>query len=131
MAIYALLPAAVALIAAALGRAARHADERWASLRLLVPAATMAALAGGVAVTLIDPEVGSGDVVAGVLLAAILLGAAPVVAFYTVGYLIRHGWLAVLVVVATAVPFVLYVLFGWLVVVGLVNCPPDAYECPI
>jgi hypothetical protein len=29
------------------------------------------------------------------------------------------------------VPLGYLYVFGWLVVLGFVHCPPDAYECPV
>jgi hypothetical protein len=35
------------------------------------------------------------------------------------------------VCLAAAVPVTYFYLLGWLLVLALVHCPPDAYECPV
>ena len=123
-------PVGVALIAVVLGRAARDDAQRWASARLLVFAAVVAAAAAGVAATQIDPTVPGGDVVQGLLLAA-ALGAFAVAAFYSAGYLVRRSWLLAIVLVAAVAPYFLFLFFSLLYVMDLVDCGPDAYECPL
>ena len=126
-----LIPAAVALLSTVLGRAARDDGSRWASGRLLVPAAGMFVVAGALAIFTIEPDISPGDVFEGVAISAVFMGAVPVVVYYTVGYFVRPWWLLVPVLVALAVGTFFYLFFGLLIVLDLVYCGPDAHECPL
>jgi hypothetical protein len=130
VALLAILPATIVLIAAALGRAARDNQRPWTGPRVLAPTMMIAAACATLAATGIDPGVSTRDAVTGVALAAIL-GALPVIAAYTVGYAIRRPWAAALVLLVAAVPLFYYALFAVIWVADLVYCPPDAYECPL
>lgn len=131
MAAIALIPIAVALIATVLGRAARDENRRWLDRRLLVMVTLMTLVAATLAIVGIDPEVPRGEAYTGVAIAAVFLGALPVIAYYTVGYLVRPWWLLAIVLVVLAVATFFYLFFGLLIVADYVYCPPDAHECPL
>ena len=131
MALILILPAAVALLATVLGRAARDESARWASRRLVVPAAAMFVVAGGLAILGVEPEVSSGDAFAGVLVSAVFLGLVPIAVYYSTGYFVRPWWLLVPALIALMVGTFFYLFFGLLLVADLVYCGPDAYECPL
>ena len=76
----------------------------------------MTIVAGAVAILGIDPEVTRRRRVRGVIVSAVFLGALPVTAFYTVGYLCRPWLLLVPVLAALAVGTFFYLFFGLLLV---------------
>ena len=79
-----------------------------------------------------DPGVPSSDAVLGLAAAGLLLGALPTYLFFALGRALGEHRIALgLVCAAVAVPVVLYYFVGWILVLGLVHCPPDAYECPL
>ena len=85
---------------------------------------------GVLAVTIYETGVSTEDTIKGVAL-AFALGAVPSYALFALGRALatRRVVLGIACAVLTApVAFVYFV--GWIVVTGLVHCPPDAYECP-
>ena len=61
-----------------------------------------------------------------------MLGAAPMYLYFALGRALAGRRTALgLLFAASAVPLVYYLFIGWLLVLGLVSCPPDAYECPV
>jgi hypothetical protein len=116
----------LAALAGVLRRGAKRPDPL-----VLIGAGALGALFAVLAATTHDPAVSSGDAVQGVVLAA-LLGAVPPYAFFLLGRaLAEHRITLGLICVASAVPVTYLYVLGWIIVVGLVHCPPDAYECPI
>lgn len=63
---------------------------------------------------------------------AMLLGAAPAYALFALGRaLATHRVVLGIGCLALTVPLGFMYFIGWIVVLGFVHCPPDAYECPI
>lgn len=127
--LYYLIPVAVAAVLAVAGVIRRD------SARPDVPALVAVALAGVgsavLAASTHEPDVPAGQAVFGVLGAGVFLGAAPACAYFALGRALARRPIALgLVFAASAVPLVVYLLMGWFVVIDVVHCPPDAYECP-
>ena len=62
---------------------------------------------------------------------AFLVGAAPAYALYEVGRaLATHRVVLSILCLVLTVPLGFMYFIGWIVVLGFVHCPPDAYECP-
>ena len=125
-----LAPVAVAVFATGIGVMRSNAARP-------DPVALLATGIGGIAFAVLavsqhDPGVAPGDAVAGVALAGVMLGAVPVYVYFVLGRaLARHQVALWLICAASAVPLVYYDLIGFLFVLDLVYCPPDAYECPV
>ena len=84
------------------------------------------------AATTHEPGVAVDDAVLGVAAAGLVVGALPVYLFFALGRaLANHRVTLALVCLAGAVPLGYFYLLGWILVLGLVHCPPDAYECPV
>ena len=62
---------------------------------------------------------------------AFVVGAAPAYALYEIGRVLarRRVVLGFVCLLLTA-PLAWLYFIGWIVVLGFVHCPPDAYECP-
>jgi hypothetical protein len=117
----------LAVVAGVLRRSAPRPDR---------PALAGAAIVGVafavLAATTHDPDVPFGDAVFGVAAAGLLLGALPPYLFFVLGRaLCQHRITLGLICMAVAVPVAYYYLVGWILVLGMVHCPPDAYECPL
>jgi hypothetical protein len=79
-----------------------------------------------------DSEVEGRTVFIGVLIGALVLGAFPVWVYFALGRaLAGHRVLLAVLFVASVVPLYLYCFLMLLLVVDVVGCPPDAYECPL
>jgi hypothetical protein len=126
-----IVPAAVALIAVVLGRAARDEAAGWASRRLIALAVAMTLFATVAAILSIEPDVPAGRAAGGVVISGICLGLLPVTVYYTVGYWVRPWWLLVPGLAALAVGTFFYLFFGLLIVADATVCTPDAHECPL
>ena len=85
---------------------------------------------GVLAATTYETGVTTENTIKGVAL-AFMVGAAPAYALYELGRLLarRRVWLGLACLVLTAPAGFVYFI-GWIVVLGFVHCPPDAYECP-
>jgi hypothetical protein len=84
------------------------------------------------AATTHEPGVPTGDAVAGVIAAGLVLGALPPYLFFLLGRaLSEHRVTLGLICAAGTVPLAYFYLVGWILVLGMVHCPPDAYECPV
>jgi hypothetical protein len=116
----------VAAVAGVLRRGARSPD-RFA----LVGAGALGVLFAVLAATTHEMGVPSGDAVQGVVVAA-LLGAVPPYAFFLLGRALAERRITLgLICVVSAVPVTYLYFLGWIIVLALVHCPPDAYECPL
>ena len=85
---------------------------------------------GVLAVTIYETGVSTEDTIKGVAL-GFALGAAPSYALFALGRALatRRVVLGIACALLTA-PAAFVYFVGWIVVTGLVHCPPDAYECP-
>ena len=84
------------------------------------------------AATTHEPGVPLEDAVKGVAAAGLLIGALPVYGFFLLGRaLANHRVTLGVLCVAGTVPLAYFYLLGWILVLALVHCPPDAYECPV
>ena len=78
-----------------------------------------------------DAEVEGRTVFIGVLIGALVLGAFPVWVYFALGRaLAGHPVVLAVLFVASIAPLYFYCLAMLLLVVDVVGCPPDAYECP-
>jgi hypothetical protein len=120
------LPAAAAFMGAARG------ETRRPDMLILVPMAVAGVALGLLALTAHDPDVPVYEAVEGVALAALLLGALPVYGFFTLGRaLAGRRIILVLACLGATLPVAYLYFIGWIAVLALVHCPPDAYECPV
>jgi hypothetical protein len=94
-------------------------------------AAAVGAVFGVLAATTHVAGVSTENTIKGIAL-AFAVGAAPAYALYEVGRLLarRRVWLSLACLLLTAPVAFLYFI-GWIIVLGFVHCPPDAYECPV
>jgi hypothetical protein len=84
------------------------------------------------AATTHEPGVSADDAALGIAGAGLILGALPAYLFFALGRaLAGHRVALALVWVASTVPLGSFYFVGWIVVLGMVHCPPDAYECPL
>ena len=84
-----------------------------------------------VAATTHDPGVSLDNAVKGVAAAGLLMGALSVYLFFLLGRALANHRVTLRVLCAAGtVPLVYFSVIGWILVLGLVHCPPDAYECP-
>jgi hypothetical protein len=123
-----LVPAGVAALAALIGVVRRSADR---PDPLALGVAGIAAVGFGLlAGSQLDPAVPPIEVIAGILVAALMLGAVPVYVFFLLGRaLARHPITLALIWAASAVPLFYYYVIGFFLVLDLVFCPPGAYDC--
>ncbi|HEX6653520.1 MAG TPA: hypothetical protein VF072_12305 [Thermoleophilaceae bacterium] len=93
-------------------------------------AVVVGAVFGVLAATTYEAGVSTEEAIKGIAL-AFLLGAVPAHALYELGRLLagRRVWLG-LACLALSAPLAFVYFIGWIVVIGFVHCPPDAYECP-
>jgi hypothetical protein len=116
-------------VPAALG-AVRRAEPRpdWLAV---AGAAAVGIVFGVLAATTYETGVSTEDTIKGVAL-AFLVGSVPAYALYEIGRLLatRRVVLGFACLLLTARVAALYFI-GWIFVLGLVHCPPDAYECPL
>ena len=93
-------------------------------------AALVGAVFGVLAATTHQAGVSTEDTIQGVVL-AVVLGALPAYTLYEVGrWLAGRRVVLAITCLVLAAPFAFVYFVGWIVVVWLVHCPPDAYECP-
>src|SRR5689334_16254436 len=118
------------MVMAALSTAAGQAEQgrRFWTVRLGALLVPTLAVAVAFAVNQHEPDVPTAGYVSGLLYGVVLAGL-PVLAFYALGRAAR-GWIATVVCVALMVPLGAYLAFTMFVIVDLVHCAPDAYECP-
>jgi hypothetical protein len=125
-----LIPLAIPVLAAFAGvmRSGAERPDRGALVGAGVVGIAFAILATGAH----DPAVAALDAVAGVVLAGLVLGTLPVYVYFVLGRaLARHRITLALICAASAVPLIYFYLVGWILVLAMVHCPPDAYECPV
>jgi drug/metabolite transporter (DMT)-like permease len=123
----ALVLAIPAVLVAYVGRSTERATGlHWFALAMLVGGAMVAAAQDRATGVEVLPYL-EGIVIAG---GGVAIG---LVSFYWLGKAMRRqpGVILVVATVAVSVPFALLTALALLEVVGLVHCPPDAYECPI
>jgi len=83
------------------------------------------------AATTHQSDVPTGEAVVGIAGAGLVLGALPPYIFFELGRNLAGREIAlVLVCAAGSVALSLFYIIGWIVVLDVVHCPPDAYECP-
>ena len=124
-----LVPAIVAAVATAVGRSTR--GERWWNPAL--------GFAGGLWCLVVlmiildghDSDVAALDFLAGLGLGVAAVGCLPFLGYYLLGRLPANKTVLLLAWVATLIPYYYYMLYAWIWTVGLVHCPPGAYECPV
>jgi hypothetical protein len=120
-----------ALVPAAAGAALDR--RRWLNGWFVAGVLLWVAVAVAAVAQSYDAGVSDADLVEGILLAALGIGALPFAAYYA---LARWLWrrqpivLAIAFVVSLA-PFAYYLFVAVLIAVGFLGCPPDSYECPI
>jgi hypothetical protein len=98
---------------------------------LAIGAAAMVGVVFGVlATTTYQSGVSTEDTVEGVAL-AFAIGAVPAYALFALGRALatRRVVLGIACALLTA-PAAFVYFVGWIIVIGFVQCPPDAYECP-
>ena len=79
-----------------------------------------------------DPEVSGASFARGLLIAGGLMALTPWVLFSLLGWLLaRHRVVLAVVWAVSIVPLYYYEFVVYLLAVGNVACPPDAYECPV
>jgi hypothetical protein len=107
-------------------------DARQPDWRAVLGGAVVSLIAAAIAYSWRDPDVDGSSVFFGVLTAALMLGALPVLIYFNLGrWLAGHRIVLGLIILATAVPLYLYYFLMLVLVFEVVGCPPDAYECPI
>lgn len=123
-----LLLVALVGVPAAVG-AVRHAVPRpdWLAVG---GAALVGVVFGILAGTIYETGVSTEDTIKGIAL-AFALGAVPAYALFALGRALatRRVVLGIACALLTA-PAAFVYFVGWIVITGLVHCPPDAYECP-
>ena len=93
-------------------------------------AAVVGIVFGVLAITTYRAGVSTEDAVKGAAL-AMLLGAAPAYALFALGRaLATHRVVLGIGCLVLSAPIGFMYFIGWIVVLGFVHCPPDAYECP-
>jgi hypothetical protein len=122
-----LIPAAAAAGACLVGASGRLSQRQ--------------ALAGALAASLVtalllttshDGGVSTGDYVEGITLGGFLIAGLPLLTYYAIGNRLSKNRVALGVVwLAGLAPLYFYLFFVWIWAVGLVHCPPGAYECPL
>jgi hypothetical protein len=93
-------------------------------------AALVGAVFGVLAATTHRTGVPTEDTIKGVTL-AVAVGAVPAYALYEVGRaLATHRVVLGFACLLLTAPLAALYFIGWILVLALVHCPPDAYECP-
>ena len=93
-------------------------------------AALVGAVFGVLAATTHQAGVSTDDTIKGVAL-AFAVGAGPAYGLYEVGRaLANHRVVLGIACAALTAPLGFVYFVGWIIVLGFVHCPPDAYECP-
>ena len=117
----------IAAVAGAVRRDARRPDP------VVIAGAGLVGIAFAIlAATTHEPGVHLDDAVKGVVAAGLLMGALPVYLFFLLGRaLANHRVTLGVLCAAGTVPLAYFYVIGWILVLGLVHCPPDAYECPL
>jgi hypothetical protein len=77
-----------------------------------------------------DPDVSGGAVAAGMAIAALGI-ALPLAGYYALGRLMPNRVIVAGVWLVSLIPLVPYSIVLALMVAGELQCPPDAYECPV
>jgi hypothetical protein len=124
-----LLPALVTLIACVVGVARADVDTPdWRALQ----AGGIATIVVGVLIATWRGEgVEDGSFWSGVILGPFIVALFPLYLYYALGrWLARRTVVLCLVWVASVPALYFYLLLGFVFTAELVNCGPDAYECP-
>jgi hypothetical protein len=124
-----LLLAALVCVPAAVGAVRRGVGRPdWLAIG---GAAAVGVVFGVLAATTHQAGVLTQEAIKGVILAA-ALGALPAYGLYELGRVLaaRRVLLGIACAVLAA-PLAFVYFIGWIVVLGFVHCPPDAYECPL
>jgi hypothetical protein len=123
-----LLLLAVVCVPAAVGLLRRGAVRPdWLAV---AGAAAVGIVFGVLAITTYEAGVLTEEAIKGVAL-AVVLGAAPAYALFALGRaLAAHRVVLGIACLVLTVPLGFMYFIGWIVVIGFVHCPPDAYECP-
>jgi hypothetical protein len=117
------VPAVGALVSLLFGRGAGLEGARWFSGRLAFLLVLSVCAAGIVALSELHGEFGLRFVDAALLGAAVLgVLAVPAVAFYSLGYAVRRGWLAGALWFAGTVPLTAYTVLAGLAYFDYVVC---------
>ena len=108
------------------------ADHPWLNFAAVVGVVLWTAVGVAAAAQSYDGDVSTFDVVAGVVVGGVFLGAAPFGAYYGLGrWLARRRIVLAIVVVASLLPLAYYLFVAFVIAVGFIGCPPDSYECPV
>ena len=126
---YWLIPATISAAAFAVGHLTR--TRGWLNRWLVLAVVVAMALFGWFALGMYESDVSTGQATQGLAIAVLGLGAVPVIGYYALGRVLDTTWLAAVLWSVGVVPLSLYMVFGWIVVAGLMGCTPDDYECPI
>jgi hypothetical protein len=119
------------VVAACLAGVAR-ADRDLPDWRALLCTLAVTVAAGVLISTWRDPEVDGDTFAVGVLIGSVLLGGAPVLAYYRLGRaLAGHRIVLTVLFLLSLAPLGFYLFMVLLFTLGAVHCPPDAYECPL
>jgi hypothetical protein len=79
-----------------------------------------------------DPDVAPSEAFAAVAVASLMLGALPAYGYFVLGRTLAQDPIKLWLIGASSVLALMYgQILGWIFVLDLVYCPPDAYECPI
>ena len=93
-------------------------------------AALVGVVFGVLAATTHETGVSTEDAIQGVAL-AFAVGAVPAYALYELGRaLATHRVVLGFTCLVLTAPLGFVYFVGWIIVIGFVHCPPDAYECP-
>jgi hypothetical protein len=123
-------PALIGIAAAIVG--ARFKGRKQPVLALVAAGACLAAIAAVAMATEHDPDVSAAAYAEGLVVAGVLLAALPFAAYYLLGRWLGHRRVLLgFVVFLSLFPLAYYTFIVLLVGIGLVHCPPDAYECPL
>jgi hypothetical protein len=127
-ALWILLLLAVVCVPAAVGALRRGvARPDWLAI---AGAVVVGAVFAVLAATTYEAGVSTENTIKGIAL-AFVVGAAPAYALYEIGrVLARHRVVLGIACLVLSVPAGFVYFIGWIVVLGFVHCPPDAYECP-
>jgi hypothetical protein len=110
----------------------RHSGREWRNpvfaAGMLVPALIM----GVIVASTHAKGVHTDRYLEGVLVGAMLVGAAPFAAYYWLGRVLSRRPVVVGVLwLATLAPLYYLEFFAYIIAIGLAHCPPGSYECPV
>jgi hypothetical protein len=116
------------LVAVAVGAVTRDGGwpHRWPVALVLAAGVVVAAILGAHH----DPDVPGGDVAAGVALTAAGV-ALPLGGYYALGRFMPNRLIVAVVWLVSLAPLIVYSIVVALIVAAALQCPPDAYECPV